>query len=366
MNSVIKPNPEQEQIAELQQEVRLLQQEVKQFARMKRLWQQSNERLVKAREKQLDLQKELEGHIDELEQARSLLETIASNDKAIIENMAEGVMITSPDGIIRQVNPAFETITGYLAEQAIGRNAAMLASGEHETEFFSAMWNELKQHSIWKGEVHNRNAQGEIYIQETSISAVKDWNGDIINYVAVMQDVTQRRRDDERLRELALYDNLTGLANRRLFFERLNTILQMAHRSDISFAVLFIDLDGFKPVNDWFGHDAGDYVLSEFANRLRGLLRESDVASRFGGDEFTLLLSVIDSVEDAQIAANRLLKELQKPMLWKGEEINIGASIGVALYPQDGDDDQSLVKVADARMYRAKHQGKGTICVSDE
>ena len=214
MNSVIKPNPEQEQIAELQQEVRLLQQEVKQFARMKRLWQQSNERLVKAREKQLDLQKELEGHIDELEQARSLLETIASNDKAIIENMAEGVMITSPDGIIRQVNPAFETITGYLAEQAIGRNAAMLASGEHETEFFSAMWNELKQHSIWKGEVHNRNAQGEIYIQETSISAVKDWNGDIINYVAVMQDVTQRRRDDVHCPDVAP-DGAAGEGRRR-------------------------------------------------------------------------------------------------------------------------------------------------------
>lgn len=351
---------EQELLA-LRQEVRLLQQEVRQSARVKRMWQHSNERLKKSREEQLATQKELEKKISELEKARHMLENIASNDMAVIENMSEGIMITNPEGIITQVNPAFEKITGYSADQVIGKNPNVLNSGKHHADFFADMWQTLQASSSWKGEIFNRCANGDLYIQDTSITEVSDWNGHTINYVSVIQDVTAQRHYHEELKELALYDNLTGLANRRLFKEQVNTALHMARRRDIIFAILFIDLDGFKPVNDKYGHEAGDYVLSEFGKRLKQALREDDEACRFGGDEFTMLLSMVESSEDAQKAALRLLDNLLQPISWEEHAISVGASIGIALYPQDGEDYDTLIKSADARMYQAKQKGKGKV-----
>ena len=351
------------EVTALQQEIKLLQEQVRQTARVKRLWQNSNEKLKKARDQQQLLQRDLENKIREIEKARLLLESIASNDRAIIANMSEGVMITSPEGNIRQVNPAFEKITGYSASQVIGKNPNFLRSGKHDREFYRTLWQSLIETSRWQGEITNRNASGEIYIQDTSITAVRDWNGETVNFVAVMQDVTSKREYEKQLRELALYDNLTGLANRRLFREQVTTALHMANRREINFAILFIDLDGFKPVNDTYGHEAGDYVLQQIALRLKKCLREDDEASRFGGDEFIMLLSKIECPEDAQKAAMRLLENLSLPISWKGRSISISASIGIAIYPQDGEDYDTLIKAADDRMYNAKQEGKARVSV---
>jgi diguanylate cyclase (GGDEF)-like protein/PAS domain S-box-containing protein len=353
---------EEQRIEELEHELRLLREEVNQSARMKRLWQASNEKLKQARARQLALQKELEERLLELEKARSLLESIASNDKAIIENMSEGVLITSPDGIIQEVNPAFESITGYAAAEVIGKSPAMLKSGRHPQGFYEQFWFDLKEKSGWRGEFTNVNAAGEIYIQDTSITQVKDWNGRTVNYVAVIQDITEKKRNEEKLRALALRDNLTGLSNRRLFKEHVSTALRLATRRELRFAILFIDLDGFKPINDRFGHDAGDRVLKVLAQRIKFCLRESDEASRFGGDEFTMLLTAIDTADDARVAAQRVLSVLKQPIECEGEDVTLGASIGIAMYPDDGGDYDGLIKRADERMYRAKNAGKGCIC----
>lgn len=352
----------EKRLHQLEHEIKLLQEETRQSERMKRLLQSSNQRLKAAREKQLVLQRELESKLYEIEKARLLLESIASNDKAVIDTMSEGVMITTPEGLITQVNPAFERITGFPAGMVLGKSPRLLKSGQHDKAFYTALWRELLDHSRWKGEITNRQASGQTYIQETSITAVKDWNGNTVNYVSVMQDVTQRRRNEEKLRELALYDNLTGLANRRLFQEQTITMLHMANRRNLSCAILFFDLDGFKPINDVHGHDAGDHVLSVIAERMRESLRESDAACRYGGDEFAMLLSVADTVEHAIGAAQRLLRKLMQPIHWKSEELVIGASVGVALYPNDGADYRNLLACADARMYQAKQQGKGAVC----
>ena len=351
-----------DRIAELEHEVKLLREEVRQSARIKRLWQESSEKLKRARREQLLLQGEIENRLAELEKARVLLESIASNDKAIIESMSEGVMITSPEGIIQEVNPAFETITGYQADQVIGDTPSLLKSGRHPVRFYQRFWHELKTSSRWRGEFTNLNANGEIYIQDTSITRVVDWNGKVVNYVAVLQDVTEKRHQEEQLRALALHDNLTGLSNRRLFKEHLLTALHLARRRDLRFGVLFIDLDGFKPINDALGHDAGDKVLRVLARRIKQCLRESDEASRFGGDEFTMLLTDIESMADARVAAERVLAALRRPIDLDGSEVALGASIGIALFPRDGLNYETLVKVADNRMYLAKRAGKGRIC----
>lgn len=349
----------------LQEQVRLLQDEVRQAQRMNSLWQHAKEQLKQARKREVVLRNDLEQRTREIEQARNLLDSLASNDRAIIDNMSEGIMITTPRGIIREVNPAFETITGYRASEAVGKSPSLLHSGRHDRAYFDALWQQLKQESRWRGEFINRRASGEIYIQDTSITEVKDWNGDTVNYVAVMQDVTRQRRDQERLKELALYDSLTGLANRRLFREKLSDLIRLAHRNQQRFAVLFVDLDGFKPINDQYGHDAGDYVLKRLARRLQNALRESDSACRFGGDEFTLLLSMLETRRDAEVAATRLLARLMRPLNWRKQPISVGASIGIAIYPDDGETFDALINSADSRMYQAKQLGKAAVCAND-
>jgi len=357
---------QQKKIEQLEHEVKLLKEEVRQSARMKRLWQASNEKLKQARARQAALQSELEARLQEIEKARALLESIASNDKAIIENMSEGVMITSPQGVIQEVNPAFERITGYDAEEAVGKTPSLLSSGRHPARFYEQFWMDITNSSTWRGEFTNCNAAGDIYIQDTSVTKVMDWNGRVINFVAVIQDITEKKHYEEQLRALALYDNLTGLSNRRLFREHMITALHLAKRRDLRFAILFIDLDGFKPVNDKFGHEAGDQVLKTLARRLKHCLRESDEASRFGGDEFTMLLTIINSMEDAQVAAQRVLSVLGQPIDVEGHQVVLGASIGLAMFPDDGTDYDSLMKVADARMYQAKRAGKGAICFGQD
>lgn len=276
----------------------------------------------------------------------------------LTENVAEGVMITDARKIIRSVNQAFEKTTGYTAREAIGNTPAMLKSGHHDKNFYREMWDSLNKNGQWQGEIWNRHKSGEIYPEWLSISTVKDSQQRVINYVGIFSDAHTQEYVLERLQYLAYYDGLTGLPNRRLFLDRLNISMSHARRDRHMMAVVFIDLDKFKQINDTLGHKIGDAVLVGVAERMKGCLREGDTLARLGGDEFTAILPVVSHPDAAGNVARKFLECLADPLNIDGQELRITASIGISIFPDDGEDADSLLHHADTAMYQIKGTGR--------
>ncbi|MDQ7989292.1 MAG: EAL domain-containing protein [Candidatus Dactylopiibacterium sp.] len=280
---------------------------------------------------------------------------------AALESCQDGVAVTDMNGRIVSVNNAFTRITGYTQEEAIGQKPGFLRSGRHSREFYAAMWGSLSQSGTWQGEIWNRRKNGEIYAQWMSISTVHRADKNADHYVSVFTDISHLKDTEERLKHLAHYDLLTGLPNRTLLGSRLEHALEVSRRQRAYLAVLFIDLDNFKHVNDALGHNVGDELLVAVTKRINSRLRKQDTLGRLGGDEFLLILESLQAPQDAALVASSLLTALDEPMtLASGHTLYVRVSIGISIYPDDGNTAAELIRQADAAMYQAKRAGRST------
>ncbi len=277
----------------------------------------------------------------------------------VFENALEGIVVTDPDGTIVMVNPAFSAITGYSAEEAIGQNPRMLRSERHDTSFYERMWSALLGKGQWSGEIWNRKKSGEAYPEWLNISAIRDEHGRTTNFVAVFHDMSDIKRDHLAIQHLAQHDPLTGLPNRSLLDDRLQMALAQARRKSAMLAVVFVDLDDFKEVNDTHGHSTGDQLLQHVALVLRGCVRDEDTVARFGGDEFVLLLTGLGDTFGAVRAVHCAQQALAEPLEIAGRRLEVTASFGMTFYPADGASADILLRNADLAMYRAKELGPG-------
>lgn len=278
----------------------------------------------------------------------------------VLSQTAEGILITDERTRIVTVNPAFCAISGYPEAELIGQTPALLASGRHDPGFFAEMWRSLERTGSWHGEIWNRRRDGEVYPSLQTINVLRDDHGHVTGYLSLFSDISQMKESEQRLQWLAYHDPLTGLANRKLFEERLDHAIEQAARHGEKLAVLYFDLDGFKAINDRFGHNVGDRLLEAVSQRVGARLRKSDTLSRRGGDEFTILIENIVDVGQAASVAGDVLSQMRKPfVLADGKEVGCGCSIGISLYPDDSADGHELVRCADAAMYRAKQDGGG-------
>ncbi len=276
----------------------------------------------------------------------------------VFTNAAEGMTITDPQSRIIAVNPAFCAITGYRANEVLGQTPAVLNSGRQDTAFYRDMWTALTTHGKWRGEIWNRRKDGGIYPEWLSITAVRNADKVTTNFIGIFTDITERKQVEDHIQYLAHHDALTDLPNRLLLDDRIRQTVLMSKRSGKSAAVLFLDLDRFKNINDTLGHDVGDLLLVEAAQRGLSVIRETDTLSRQGGDEFVVVLPELDSEQDAGHVARKLLLALSQPYQLAGHELTITGSIGIALYPADGTTTSELLRNADTAMYRAKEEGR--------
>jgi len=278
----------------------------------------------------------------------------------------EGIVITDADQVILRVNRAFSDITGYAAEEAIGQTPRLLKSGRHDAAFYQTMWDRICRDGYWQGEIWNRRKSGEIYPEWLNITAVKNDQGEITHYVGTLIDVTARKEADDKIRLLAFYDSLTQLPNRRLLLDRLQHTLAASARHENHGAVLFIDLDNFKTLNDTMGHNIGDLLLIETANRLQACVREGDTVARLGGDEFVIMLEELSAdihqaAAQAEAVCDKILATICKPYLLQGYAHYCSASIGISLFRNQEITVDELLKRADTAMYQAKNAGRNTL-----
>lgn len=276
----------------------------------------------------------------------------------IIENSREGIIVTDAEGTIMSVNPAFTEITQFSSQEAVGKNISILKSEKHKESFYAEMWKSLKDNGHWQGEIWNRRKNGEIYPQFTSMSAIVGADGKIKQYTGLFQDITEAKKHQAEISRKAYHDQLTGLPNRFLLQDRLAHAIAIKYRDGKKLALLFIDLDGFKEVNDNYGHDAGDALLKDVAAKLLDVMRSEDTVSRLGGDEFIILVEDVRDLENLKIVAQKAISSIREPFVFRGEEIVIGASMGISIFPSDSLDIESLIKKADLAMYDAKKNGK--------
>jgi diguanylate cyclase (GGDEF)-like protein/PAS domain S-box-containing protein len=279
-------------------------------------------------------------------------------DAQVFENATEGVMITDAEQRILDVNRAFTTITGYTREEILGENVSILQSGRHDESFYRELWESVRERGSWQGEIWDRRKNGEIYPKWLSVSAVPDEHGQMVRYIGLFSDITAVKQTQEQLYHMANYDSLTGLANRRFFHGRLEQNLQEARRSGEMVALMFIDLDGFKLINDNMGHRTGDVLLRAVADRIRENVRDSDTVARIGGDEFTVVIPRLHNSRHAVGVAQKILTRVAEPVTLEQQEIFTSSSIGIAIFPQDAADVEGLLQSADTALYRAKQRGK--------
>jgi diguanylate cyclase (GGDEF)-like protein/PAS domain S-box-containing protein len=280
----------------------------------------------------------------------------------VFDSTIEGIMVTDSDGVIVATNRAFSAITGYEETELVGRRPNILSSGRHTSDFYARMWTDVLQTGSWQGEVWNRHKSGRVYPSWVSINAVRDSSGQVVNYVAMNSDITQIKRSQDELAHQAHHDQLTGLPNRLLFQSRLDHALDVARRRQGRLAILFLDLDGFKHVNDSLGHPVGDDLLCRFSERLSSRVRAQETLARLGGDEFVILIEQLGTTGEAAALAEAVLKLVHEPFTLEnvGHEVYIGTSIGISLYPDDAVDATALIKNADTALYQAKAGGRNT------
>ncbi len=276
----------------------------------------------------------------------------------VVRHARVAITITDAAGRIVYVNPAFTRVTGYAPEQVLGHTPRMLGSGLHDADFYAEMWGALRALGRWEGEVLNRRRDGTLYVEWISIVAVHDVHGAATHYFSIFHDISERKRAEARTAHMAMFDELTDLPNRHLFDEHLRKAIQQARRRGTRLAVLFLDLDGFKAINDSYGHVVGDEVLRLVAARLQGSVRESDLLARRSGDEFTVCLVDPTHTVDIFRCAAKLRTAARQPVPTPAGEMAIDMSIGVAIYPDDAQDGAELLQLADERMYaRKRRQG---------
>ena len=285
---------------------------------------------------------------------------------SVFTNAGEGIMITSSAGLILDVNAAFETITGYTRAEVLGRSPKLLSSGRQDAAFYADMWRNLDTHDYWQGEIYNRRKSGEAYVERLTITTIRDGAGQPANYVGIFSDITIQKIQAEHLDKIAHYDPLTGLPNRRLLADRLQQAMARSRRDGTRVAVVYVDLDGFKAVNDEHGHEIGDRLLVAIGRRMQLAVRELDTVARIGGDEFVVVIGDIRPPEDCLSLIARLLECVREPAFIEDAQVCVTGSLGVSFYPQDEDiNADQLMRQADQAMYRAKDLGKNRYCVFD-
>ena len=285
---------------------------------------------------------------------------------ATVFESQEGMMVTDANNVILKVNQAFTNITGYSAYDCIDKTPNLLASGRHDAEFYAEMWLKLHNTGAWQGEIWNRRKDGEIFPQWLTITVVKGEDGAVTNYVATITDITARKRAEDEMQMLAFYDSLTRLPNRRLFLDRLQRAMTTSARNRQYCALMFVDLDNFKPLNDSLGHDVGDLMLQTVAQRLAICVREGDTVSRTGGDEFMVMLENLsenlhEATHLAEVIGNKILTAIKQPFQLAGHECLSTASIGVALFINHSATVPEVQKQADVAMYAAKSAGRNVL-----
>jgi len=294
------------------------------------------------------------------------------------KHSGDGILITDSDHTIVQVNPAFSRISGFKDNEIIGRKPFLLRSGEHDDIFYNHIWKTLELEGFWQGEICYRHKNNSLFYVWETISTVTDSSGEIINYVSILSDMTEIKLREQMLDDRANYDELTDLPNRYYLKANLNQALEMSKRRGHKAALLFIDLNKFKPINDQYGHSAGDALLVEVASRISKAIRLEDTAARIGGDEFLILMPKVIARDDIQLIAERIHQSLIKPIkLLENTEVSISASIGISIFPDDlagpsrnvkhqtSNDDQALIDLADMAMYKAKQDARA-ICFFDQ
>ncbi|NMG56176.1 putative bifunctional diguanylate cyclase/phosphodiesterase [Aromatoleum aromaticum] len=276
----------------------------------------------------------------------------------VFERSTDAIMITDSLNRIVSVNRAFTTVTGYSADEVLGRNPKLLASGRHDRDFYREMWSAIERNGSWSGEISNRRKNGEIYNEWLTIHAVRNEAGSIENCIAIYAEITDQRAAASRIRFLAHYDPLTLLPNRALLQDRMHQGLAHAAREGTRAAVLFLDLDRFKTINDSLGHLVGDHLLQEVAKRLKASVREDDTVARRGGDEFIVMLPHVDSAEQAAHVAGKIIEAMEQTIPVNGYVLNVSFSIGISVFPDDAMDPDTLIRNADIAMYRSKASGR--------
>ena len=302
-----------------------------------------------------------------LSESRDMEQKLRANEESmklsalLFHNIGEAMMVTDAAGRILTVNPAFSLLSGYVEQEVIGRRSYELTAGREGVEFFARMTKTIRETGQWDGEVWHRHKDGTEYLAEIRFDTVHDDFGNPFRYVALLSDVTEKKASEERIWRQANFDGLTGLANRRMFYELLRKEMKKSDRAKLPMAILFVDLDRFKEVNDTMGHDKGDLLLKQVAARLTASMRGTDLVARLGGDEFIALLGELHNPADVTRTAREILKQMSTPFDLDGDGAHIAeisSSIGIALYPQDGKDVETLMKNADQAMYGAKESGR--------
>lgn len=282
---------------------------------------------------------------------------------SVFENSLNGIMVLDKDLTIVSVNPAFESITGYSKQESIGKKTNFLQSGRHNAQFYEEIWEKLAKDKSWEGEIWNRRKSGQIYPEWLSIAIIQNVGQKEARYVGIFSDITTKKEAEENIHHMAFFDTLTELPNRSLLYDRLRQSLSQAERNFSFGALMMLDLDRFKAVNDSLGHHVGDQLLQAVAQRLLDVIREEDTLSRLGGDEFIVLLTDLkkdknEAIQQATIVAEKILEELDKTFDIDGHELPISASIGIVIYPNDASEISDIIKLADDAMYKAKNLGR--------
>ncbi len=277
-----------------------------------------------------------------------------------VEQSPNTVVITDIKGNIEYVNPRFTKLTGYTYEEAKGQNLQSLTTGVNNPEVYKQVWDTITSGKEWRGEFYNKKKNGEFYWENVSISPLTDEEGVITHFIIIKEDITERKKSEETIMEMAYHDLLTGLPNRALLIDRLNHLLARGRRNKILAAVFFLDLDNFKNINDSFGHAEGDNLLKEVAERLKHFTRSSDTLARHGGDEFIILIEDLKKVENIATVVEYIFSEFENPFILNGQACFVTTRMGISIYPDDGEDVDTLLKKADIAMYRSKTEGKNS------
>lgn len=291
-----------------------------------------------------------------LREAEAELQLAAS----VYDNILEGILVTDADGKMVSINRSATEISGFSREECIGKTPSIFKSDRHDPEFYADMWKTVLNTGRWQGEIWNRRKNGEVYLEWLTITRVDGLPGEPVHYIGLFNDSATIQHHNERLVRLAFTDPLTSLPNRAHLHERLDKMITLAAREDRSIAVIFIDLDGFKQINDQFGHRVGDDFLKEVADRLNEIIRKTDTAARLGGDEFVIVLENPASKNDVANISRRIIASLSRPAHLHDQELHAGASLGIAVFPAHGRTPEQLLKSADTAMYAAKNAGKNT------